>query len=339
MTAPRASIIITTYNRPERLRRAIASAFTAARDAEIIVVDDASSNETAQTCESIVGVRHVRVERNQGVAGARNVGLIASRGEFITFLDDDDLRLPKSLDDQIEVLSKSPAAMFCYAQAIPQDDAGNRQPPFPMACPEGDIFHELLTRNFIPCGTVVFRRECLARVGLLDDSIPRIDDWDLWLRITELFPVVSLKAPVMIWRPATAGSQQGSSDTVDVINLSVRHFRTTCLRLDRVMIASRRERQQAWRNFSTNVAEHLAWETFRCLCAGQLSGAFMTARTMLRLHPSIFLHLTLNWARASSIKPLLSTDLETAKNQLKEIRATPDKHENRPVQESPRWAD
>ena len=109
---PRVSVIIPTHDRPARLPQAVASARAAGRDVQIIVVDDASSDETANVCRMLAGIHYVRVERNQGVAGARNIGLIASRGEFITFLDDDDLRLPKSLDDQIELLSKSPAAMF-----------------------------------------------------------------------------------------------------------------------------------------------------------------------------------------------------------------------------------
>lgn len=320
---PRASIIITTHNRPARLRRAIASALAAAKDTEVIVVDDASADETAQACAGIKGIRYLRVERNQGVAGARNVGLIASHGEFITFLDDDDSRLPGSLDEQIAALSKSPTAMLCYAQAIPQDDAGNRWQPFPTVCAEGDIFHQLLTRNFIPCGSVVFRRECLVRVGLLDDSIPRIDDWDLWLRITELYPVVHLKAPAIVWRQATADSRQGSSNTVDVINLSITHFHAKCLQMARMKTASHRERRQAWRKFSLNIAEHLAWETLRSLRAGQLNRAFSGARTLLRLHPTTLIHLTRRWASAATVKTLLRNhdDLETAKTQFKEIRS------------------
>jgi glycosyltransferase involved in cell wall biosynthesis len=329
MTLPRASIIISTHNRPQSLRRAIASAFASALEAEVIVVDDASSDETADICASIEGIKLVRVERNQGVAGARNIGLIASCGEFITFLDDDDLRLPKSLDEQIKVLTQSPEAMLCYAQAIPQDDAGNQQQPFPAACPQGDIFDELLTRNFIPCGSVVFRRECLARVGLLDATIPGIDDWDLWLRITELFPVVALKTPVTIWRQATAGSQQGSSDTIGVIDLSITHFRNKCFRLQRMANASLRERRQAWRRFSMNLAEHLAWEGFRNLSAGKLERAFLCGRTLLRLHPSTLLHLTCKWARTSTFKALATSrlatnDFEAAKNQFKEIRSVAD---------------
>ena len=333
----RASIIITTHNRPELLRRAIASAFEAAKDPEVIVVDDASSDETARTCVSIAGIKFVRVERNQGVAGARNIGLVVSRGEFITFLDDDDVRLPKSLDDQIEVLSKSPTAMLCYGQAIPQDDAGNRQQPFPTICPDGDIFPELLTNNFLPCGSVVFRRECLMRFGLLDDSIPTIDDWDFWLRITERSPVVSVKKPVVIWRQSTAESRQGSSDTVAVINLSITHFRGECLRLPRLANVAPHERRRAWLKFSVNIADHLAWETFRNLRAGQLRKAVLSGRTLLRLHPGALLYLWRSWARVSTIKALLSSRLDSnnlvaAKNQFKETRSIPT-HENNPMQE------
>jgi glycosyltransferase involved in cell wall biosynthesis len=325
----RASVIITTHNRPGLLTRAIESARSSGRDVEIVVVDDASSDITAEVCRSVSDIKYVRVERNQGVAGARNVGLIASRGQFISFLDDDDLRLPNSLDQQIEALSNSPAAMLCYAQAIPQDEDGREQPPFPAVCPQGDVLWELLTRNFIPCGTAVFRRECLARIGLLDDSIPRIDDWDLWLRIAELFPVISLKTPVLVWRQSTRRSRQGSSDTIDVINLSISHFHRICLRLPRLANASHHERRKAWRAFSTNLADHLTWESLGALWTGQLRKSFTSGRTLLRLHPSVFVHLIRNWARPATVKMLLSErlvsdNLDKAKVHFKEIRSTPD---------------
>ena len=323
------SIIITTHNRPHSLRRAIASAFAAGRHVEVIVVDDASTDETAKLCASIEGIEYVRVERNQGVAGARNIGLLASRGEFISFLDDDDLRLPNSLDQQIEALSKSPAAMLCYAQAIPQNQTGEPGPPFPAACPQGDVFWELLERNFIPCGSVVFRRECVTRVGLLDDRISRIDDWDLWLRITELFPVVSLEAPVLIWRQPTRASSQGSSDTIDVIHLAISHFRKSCLRLPRVVNATRRQRRDSWRAFSLNFADHLAWEAFRSLYFANVRRAWTCACTLLRLHPIVFIHLWRSGTRASAINAFIaqrftSPEIESVKIRLKEIRSIPD---------------
>src|SRR6185369_5578398 len=237
------SIIITTHQRPDRLPAAIASAQSAGQDVEVIVVDDASTDETADLCASIKGIRYVRVERNQGVAGARNVGLVASRGEFVSFLDDDDVRLPHSLDEQIAVLERSPEAMFCYAQAIPEDQSGKQSTPFPATCPTGDIFWDLLPRNFIPSGSVVFRRACLSRVGLLDNSVAGIDDWDIWIRIAELFPIVSIQTPVMIWRRATPTSAQGSSNTVELIGLGARQFRTRWWKLPRVRAAGWRRRQ------------------------------------------------------------------------------------------------
>src|SRR5216684_5678821 len=95
---PGISVIIPTHSRPKLLPRAIESARAAGTDVEIIVVDDASADDTAAACRELADIKYVRLDRNQGVAGARNVGLLASTGDFIAFLDDDDLRLPGSLE-------------------------------------------------------------------------------------------------------------------------------------------------------------------------------------------------------------------------------------------------
>jgi glycosyltransferase involved in cell wall biosynthesis len=176
----------------------------AGRDLEIVVVDDALSDATAEICRSIAAINYVRVDRNQGVAGARNIGVVASSGAYLSFLDDDDVRLPGSIDQQIEILDQTPAAALVYAQAIPEDSDGSRRPAYPADCLQGDLLWELLIRNFIPAGSVVFRRSCLSKVGLLDESIPGTDDWDLWIRIAEVFPIVALETPVMIWPTASS---------------------------------------------------------------------------------------------------------------------------------------
>src|SRR5687767_6365924 len=101
---PRVSVIIPTHNRPHLLPRAVESARGAAADPEIIIVDDASTDETAEVCRGLSGVRYLRAERNQGVAGARNLGLLVSAGAYVSFLDDDDVRLQGTLDEQAKIL-------------------------------------------------------------------------------------------------------------------------------------------------------------------------------------------------------------------------------------------
>ncbi len=320
------SVIITTHNRPHLLPNAINSAKTAARNVEVIVVDDASCDQTATVCQSISGIKYVRVDRNQGVAGARNIGLIASSGEYITFLDDDDVRLPNSLDEQIEVLEQYPQAAFVYGQAIAETVAGQRGAAYPHHCPQGDIFWQLLTRNFIPCGSVVFRRSVVSSVGLLDDAIPRIDDWDFWVRIAELFPAVATQAPVVVWRQSSPASTQGSSNTVDIIAASSRHFHREFTKLPRFAAASRKDQRRAWRDFSTNVAEHLAWKTFTGARKAAFHDAFMSARALLSLHPAALLDLLRRWMHPRTIGTLLrsaSRDdrLANAKIHFKKIRS------------------
>lgn len=320
------SIIITTHNRPALLPRAIESARAAGRDIEIVVVDDASADDTASVCRAISDINYVRIERNQGVAGARNVGLVASSGEYLSFLDDDDLRLPHSIDRQVRLLEQAPDAGMIYAQAIARDAKGAEREIFPEFCPQGDLLWELLVRNFIPSGSVVFRRECLAQVGLLDESIPGIDDWDLWIRIAELFPVLAVETPAIVWRRSTPASAQGSSATVDLIERGRRRLRQEWLQLPRVAAAERTQRTAAWRAFSENIAEHLAWESFSALRLADPKRAAQSLLTLSRLHPSGPLRVIRRWTATATVASLLTTlihrdDLPRIRTQLKQIRS------------------
>ena len=190
---PLTSIIIATHCRPHLLGRAVESARAAGDDIEVIVVDDASMDQTESVARALPDIKYVRLERNQGVAGARNMGLLVSSGEFVTFLDDDDLRIPGTLNEQVKFLRANPAAGLVYGQAIVRDISSERV--YPLDCPQGDVFWQLLTQNFIPCGSALFRRSCVDRIGVLDSYLAGIDDWDLWIRIAELHPVIALAKP------------------------------------------------------------------------------------------------------------------------------------------------
>lgn len=283
---PIASIIITSHNRPLMLPRAIESARAAGTEVEVIVVDDASTDETAAICRSIPGIHYIRVARNQMVAGARNIGIIKSKGEYISFLDDDDTRLARSLDLQIEALASAPEAGLIYGQALIADQSGSATSAFyPRRCPQGDVFWELMGQNFIPCGTALFRRSCLFRVGLLDESIPGIDDWDLWIRIASLYPVMVLEQPVMVWRKSTPVSGQGTSRADRLVAKATRQFQKKWLRLPRAITADTPVRLDVRRRFSKTMASHLAFETMRAVRHHQFPRAQKNMFAAVRLHP------------------------------------------------------
>ena len=323
---PNVSVIIPTHARPDLLPRTVQSAREAGTGVEIIVVDDASTDATAEVCRTLSDIRYVRVDRNQGVAGARNIGLVASSSEYVCFLDDDDVRLPTSLDQQTRILDQTPEAMLVYAQAIPEYADGTCGQPFPSEFPQGDIFWDLLIKNFIPSGSVVFRRSCIAQIGLLDDTIPGIDDWDLWIRIAELFPAAAMETPVLIWRQSTINSEQGSSATLNLIECGRKRLRQDWLRLPRAASAPSDKRKMVWREFSKNIAEHLAWETFAAVRNSQFIRAWRAVGTLLQLHPSALALLAGRWASASTIATLFSAsvhheELPNARAHFRQLRS------------------
>src|SRR5207244_12272075 len=129
--------------------------------------------------------------RRLGLGAARNVGLIASTAPYITFLDDDDVRLPGSLEAQIKLLEARPDAGLIYGKALYGDEGGNANGgSYPERCRQGDVFWDLLRWNFIPCPTVVFRWACLSRVCLLVEEASGVVGWDLWERVAGLDELV-----------------------------------------------------------------------------------------------------------------------------------------------------
>lgn len=280
------SVIIATRNRPRVLPRAVESARRAGAEVEIVVVDDASTEETQEVCRHLSGINYVRAERRQGLGGARNLGIVASEGEYLSFLDDDDVRLPGSLDLQLEALESAPEAGFVYGQAsVGDQDCVPTGEVYPRHCPRGDVFWELLAQNFVPCPSVIFRRSCLYRVGLLDDQSPVIEDWDLWVRIAELYPVIALERPVVVWRRSTPTSGQLTSQPVEMVRHSTRHFQRRWLTLPRATNAPARVRREAKRQFSINMSKHLMWQAACSLKEGQVSSARQNALAALCLHP------------------------------------------------------
>ena len=302
------SVVIPTHSRPQLLPRAIESAFAAGTDVEVVVVDDASTDETAAVCRTFNNLTYVRLDQNHGVAGARNAGVLASSGAYIALLDDDDVRLPGTLDLQLARLRETPEAALIYAQALFSDgaDRGGRD-RYPQHCPTGDVFWQLLAQNFIPSGSVVFRRSCLSSTGMFERSIPGIDDWDLWIRMAAFYPVIAVEQPVVRWRRPSPDSDQKSARAVEMVSLATKQFREQWSKLPRAVNAPSLLRRSAARQFSQNMASHLVWEAGRSLSEGQVMRANHCLLVALRLHTK-----GLAWRTWREISPRRKRTLQPA---------------------------
>jgi cellulose synthase/poly-beta-1,6-N-acetylglucosamine synthase-like glycosyltransferase len=253
------------------LPRAVESAQRAGQDVEVIVVDDASEDETANVCRTLAGITYIRLDRNQGVAGARNIGLLECTGDYIAFLDDDDVRLPSSIDAQVKSLKVHPEAGMIYGRVLYGDQECRAKGGFyPDMCHQGDLFWRLMRWNFIPCPSVVFRRACLLRVGFLDESAPGIDDWDLWVRVAELYQVLATEQPVAIWRQPTPTSGQFSFRADGMHRQARRLHRDKWLRLPRAVEAGAARRREAAGAFADCASQQLVWEAAARLKAKRL---------------------------------------------------------------------
>src|SRR5881394_1135924 len=284
---PRVSVIIPTHERPLLLRRAVESAQAAGADIEVIVVDDASIDDTAEACQQLNGIKYVRVERNQGVAGARNIGILMSTAEYVAFLDDDDLRLPGSLDMQADLLDRHPGAGFvCGAMIMANQDYEPTGEVVRAKDPGADAFWKLLELEFpvMPLCALI-RKECFLRVGLLNPRISTIDDWDIFTRIAELYSVLVTPEPVGIYRQPTPLSGQGSSARAAQLERVTRH-QLNLFRLPRAATASPVRRKQARSRMIRRISENLVWTaSTRFIPKFQFKPALRNVWTALRIDP------------------------------------------------------
>jgi len=303
---PKVSLIIATHNRCESLPRAIESARNASRDVETVVVDDASNDRTPEVCNARADIKYIRLQRRLGPGAARNIGLIASSSPYIGFLDDDDLRLPGSLDLQVDLLAAQPDAGMIYGKVLYGDDEGRVKGSegYPKQCQQGDLFWEIMSWNFIPCPTVVFRRECVKRLGLLEEDAPGVEDWDLWVRIAEVYPVLAVDEPVAIWRQSSPGSGQFTSHEEKLHREARRLHGDRWLKLPRASAVHAAQRRKAARDFASHASQQLVWSAGARFKAGKFFESAKMAVAGTRMYPiSSTRHMlsftTLRWLRNS----------------------------------------
>ncbi|OGX04583.1 MAG: hypothetical protein A3G87_06050 [Omnitrophica bacterium RIFCSPLOWO2_12_FULL_50_11] len=176
------------------------------REFEVIVVDDGSSDDTSRIVHSYGGCVRYLYRENGGQGAARSTGIRAARGEYIAFLDSDDLWTPTKLERQMSYLARNPAAPFVYCDAEYFDDESGRllyRSSQLLRLYEGhDVGGRLLVNNFVPAASPVVKRAVFEKVGYFDEDrlLQGSEDWEMWLRIAARYPLAVVREPLARYR-------------------------------------------------------------------------------------------------------------------------------------------
>ena len=182
---PKVSIIIPAYNQEQFVTQAVDSALAQTYpNVEVIVIDDGSTDGTRDVLANYgKKIKYIH-QQNKGLAGARNTGILAAQGDYLLFLDSDDIIPPSKLELQVPLLETQPEFGLVYsAWQCVNEDCTQVLLEYRMN-KQGNLLRDLLRRTFfcIPAAAII-RRECLERVGLFDESLRAAEDTDMWIRL------------------------------------------------------------------------------------------------------------------------------------------------------------
>jgi len=185
------SCIIPTFNRSDLVVRAVKSVLSQKwSNWELIIVDDGSTDDTERALHRFL-VPAVRYEKQDhaGVSAARNRGIDLAQGNWIAFLDSDDVWQPTKLTKQIEFLKRNPDYLICQSEEVWIRNGRRVNPMKKHRKFGGWIFDKCLPLCVISPSAIMMRRELFDTVGIFDESLPACEDYDLWLRIAAQYPI------------------------------------------------------------------------------------------------------------------------------------------------------
>lgn len=214
MQSATVSVIIPTYNSERYVADAVKSVLAQSyRPHEIIVVDDGSTDGTARVLEPFVGAIRYLYQENRGEPAARNTGMRAATGEFIAFLDADDLWVPEKLELQMAYFVAHPGCAFVYSDMSTFDENGivdaSVKVRFNITFPSGNIFRPLFRETLFGSGSVVFRKACLEKAGYFDEDFLVGSDYEMWLRMARHYECGVVDQPLLRYRQHPHMSTRG----------------------------------------------------------------------------------------------------------------------------------
>ena len=206
---PKVSVIIPTYNNAQFLPETLDCVLNQTiKDVEVLVIDDGSTDNTKDVMAQYTDqypdqVKYV-VQKNQGPAAARNNGIKQATGDYVAFVDSDDLWEKEKLEIQLAFLEKNPDYSFAYSDVYAMDEEGRiGKTMMSLKHPvSGDIFYPLLKENFVSIPTSIVNRKCFETVeGFCEDpQIISTEDHHFWLKLANYFKGGFIDKPLAKYR-------------------------------------------------------------------------------------------------------------------------------------------
>jgi glycosyltransferase involved in cell wall biosynthesis len=211
------SVIIPTYNRSRYLREAVESVLSQAgvHEVEIIVVDDGSTDDTPAVMKDYGDRLHYVAKAHGGVSSARNEGIRHAKGEWLAFLDSDDLWLPGKLAAQRDFFHRYPDMKICQTEEVWMRNGKRLNPKKYHEKPRGHCFSMLLERCLVSPSAVMMHGDMLRAVGGFDESLPACEDYDLWLRVGCRYPLGLVESPLVVKRGGHPDQLSASVPSLD----------------------------------------------------------------------------------------------------------------------------
>lgn len=225
-TGLRVSVIIPTYNRAGYLHEALVSIFNQTLPPwEVIVVDDGSTDDTAEVVRNAAGPVRFHRQDHQGVAAARNLGLAQARGDLIAWLDSDDLWEPDFLATVVPLLAEDPGLGGAYTGITMIDDTGAVLRTSSRVESPGSLYDALVRDCFLATPSIVVRKTCFDQIGGFDPQFRISEDYDMWLRLSKHHRFVGVCRPLVRIRVHAANTMSDVDTLVKArLALTRKHF-------------------------------------------------------------------------------------------------------------------
>ncbi len=200
---PKVSVIIPAYNAmaylPESVESVLRQTFT---DFEVLLINDGSLDQIIEWAGQITDPRVKLIsQKNQGVSEARNTGIAHAQGEYLAFLDADDLWEPTKLEKQVRCLEKNSAVGLVHTWVVLADEQGKSTNKVCISQAEGDVWKQIAEESLLTCGsTPMIRRCCFEKIGGFDQNLHIAEDWDMWIRIASRYSFAVVKEPLVRYR-------------------------------------------------------------------------------------------------------------------------------------------